>query len=79
MHKYNMSIEDILETPKKNMNEQCYQKWKIEIDAQYPINAHIIRELIKVKENRLQIIFTNEDFYFSYDEGDFIIDYLCVN
>ena len=31
------------------------------------------------KKNRLEIIFTNYNLNMSYDESNFIIDYLCVN
>ena len=79
MHKYNISIGDILDTPKKSMNEYCYKKWVSEIDAQYTINAHLIKELIMVRENRLCLFFTNDVIDFSYNEYNFIIDYLCVN
>ena len=79
MHKYNMSLDDILDTPKKKMNKYCHQMWLAEVNAQYHINAHIIRELIMVKENRSNLIFTNENYNFSYDECNFIIDYLCIN
>ena len=79
MHKYNMSLEDILVTSKKNMNKYCHQMWLAQVNAQYHINANIIRELIMVKENRLNLIFTNENYNFSYDECNFIIDYLCIN
>ena len=79
MHKYNISVDDILETSKKNMNIICYQKWTEEINGQSIIYAQIIRELIKMKEGDLQLIFTNADFEFSYDAYDFIINSLCLN
>ena len=78
MHKYDISVDDILVTSKKNMNNKCYQKWKEEINGQSIINAQIIRELIKVKEGNLQLFFTNNDFEFSYDAYDFIINSLCL-
>ena len=59
MHKYSINVEDILGTSKKKMNDHCYQKWKADINEEYQINAHIIRELIHVKENRLQHTFTS--------------------
>ena len=79
MHKYNICVDDILETSKKKINEHCYQKWLTGINAEYPINAHIIRELIRLKEGTLDVFIDNADFAFSYDEFKFIIDYLCVN
>ena len=79
MYKYNISVEDILQTPKKQMNMLCYQKWTEEIDAQSLSHANIIRELIKLKEGNLQLFFTTENFEFSYDAYNFIIYSLCVN
>ena len=61
------------------MNRHCYQKWNANTHEEYHINAHIIRELIHVKENTLQLTFSNEEFQMSYDEYTFIINYLCVN
>ena len=79
MHKYNINVEDILESSKNKMNEHCYQIWKADINEEYPINALVIRELIYVKENRLQLAFSNEEYQFSYDDYNFTINYLCVN
>ena len=79
MHKYNISVEDIIQTSKKHMNNICYQKWTEEISEQSISYAHIIRELIKLKEGNLQLIFSNNDIDFSYDAYDFIIYSLCVN
>ena len=79
MYKYNISVEDILQTSKKQMNILCYQKWTEEINAQSISHANIIRELIKLKEGNLQLFFTNENFEFSYDAYNFIIYSLCVN
>ena len=79
MDKYDISLDDILVTSKKAMNKQCHQKWLAKVNAQYHVNAHIVRELIMVKENRLSLNFTNDNYNFSYDESKFIIDYLCIN
>ena len=79
MYKYNISVEDILQTSKKQMNKLCYQKWTEEINAQSISHANIIKELIKLKEGNLQLFFTNENFEFSYDAYNFIIYSLCVN
>ena len=79
MYKYNISVEGILQTSKKQMNMLCYQKWTEEINAQSISHANIIRELIKVNEGNLQLLFTNENFEFSYDAYNFIIYSLCVN
>ena len=79
MHKYNISVEDILGTSKKQMNILCYQKWIEGVNEQSIFYAHIIKELIKVKEGNLQLIFTNQNPNFSYDAYDFIIHSLCVN
>ena len=73
MHKYNISVEDILGTSKKQMNILCYQKGMEGINEQSIPYAHIIKELIKVKEGNLQLIFTDENANFSYDAYDFII------
>ena len=79
MYKYNISVEDILQTSKKQMNMLCYQKWTEEINGQSIYHANIIRELIKLKEGNLQLFFTNENLEFSYDAYNFIIYSLCVN
>ena len=79
MHKYNINVEDILGTSKKKMNRLCYQKWKANTHKEYHIHAHIIRELIHVKENKLQITFSNKEFQMSNDEYSLIINDLCVN
>ena len=78
MHKYNISVDDILVTSKKNMNTICYQKWTEEINVQSIYNAQIIRELTMLKEGNLQLVFTNNDFEFSYDAYDYIINSLCL-
>ena len=79
MHKYNINVEDILGTSKKKMNRLCYQKWKANTHKEYHIHAHIIRELIHVKENTLQVTFSNKEFQMSNDEYTLIINELCVN
>ena len=79
MHKYNISVEEIVETSKKKMNILCYKKWAEEVNEDYILHAPIIRELIKLKEGNLQLVFTNEHFEFSYDAYDFIISSLCIN
>ena len=79
MHKYNISFEDILRNLKKKMNRHCYQKWMANSHEEYHIHAHIIRELIHVKENTLQITFSSEEFQMSYYEYTLIINDLCVN
>ena len=53
MYKYNISVEDILQTSKKQMNMLCYQKWTEEINGQSIYHANIIRELIKLKQGNL--------------------------
>ena len=79
MHKYDITIEDIIETSRKNMNKLCYKRWTEEVNEESFAHAHIIRELIKLKEGNLQLVFTNENFEFSYDAYDFIINSLCIN
>ena len=79
MHKYNISVKEIVETSKKKMNILCYKKWAEEVNEDYILHAPIIRELIKLKEGNLQLVFTNEHFEFSYDAYDFIISSLCIN
>ena len=79
MYKYNISVDDILQTSKKQMNMLCYQKWTEEINGQSIYHANIIRELIKLKEGNLQLFFTNENLEFCYDAYNLIIFSLCVN
>ena len=79
MHKYDITIEDIIETSRKNMNKLCYKRWAEEVNEESFAHAHIIRELIKLKEGNLQLVFTNANFEFSYDAYDFIINSLCIN
>ena len=61
------------------MNILCYKKWAEDVNEEYILHAPIIRELIKLKEGNLQLVFTNEHFEFSYDAYDFIISSLCIN
>ena len=77
-HKYGISAEDILISSKKGIKEICFQKWVVEVNEQYVINAQIIRELIMVKEDRLQITFSNGDVGLSYASYDLIIIFLCT-
>ena len=79
MHKYDIAIEDIIETSRKRMNTLCYIRWAKEVNEKSFSHAHIIRELMKLKEGKLQLVFTNENFEFSYDAYDFIINSLCIN
>ena len=54
-------------------------KWIEGINEQSITYANIIKELIKVKEGSLQLIFTNENANLSYNAYDFIIHSICVN
>ena len=73
IYKYNINIEDILGTSKKKMNKLCYQKWKANTHKEYHIHAHIIRELIHVKENTFQNTFSNKEFQMFNDGYTLII------
>ena len=78
IHKYDISAEDILMSSKKGIKDICFQKWFDEVNEQYVINAHIIRELILVKEDRLQITFSDGVDGLSYAAYDLIINFLCT-
>ena len=79
MHKYNISVDEILETSKKRMNNLCYKKWTEDVNEEYFSYAQIIRELTKVKEGNLKLVFTNDTINFSYDVYNYIITSLCIN
>ena len=78
LYKYNLQMDDVLTFSKMKMKEHCYQKWKADINEDYIIYSQIVRELILTKENRLQICFSNDNFEFSYNAYDYIIDSLCT-
>ena len=78
IHKYDISAEDILMSSKKVIKDICFQKWFDEVNEQYVINAHIIRELILFKEDRLQITFSDGVDGLSYAAYDLIINFLCT-
>ena len=63
---------------KKGIKDICFQKLFDEVNEQYIINAHIIRELILVKEDRLQITFSDGVDGLSYAAYDLIINFLCT-
>ena len=79
MHKYELNVDDILTSNKNERNKHCYHKWFKDVNVQYVINSHIIRELMMVKEDKLQIIFSNGDIGLSFDEYDLIINFLCIS
>ena len=79
IHKYGLKVEDIVSLSKKEIKSQCYQKWLSEVNEQHVTNAYIIRELLMVKEDRLQIIFPNGDVGLSYEAYDLIINFLCIS
>ena len=78
IHKYDVSVEDILTSSKKMIKANCFQKWYRETNEQYVIHAQIIRELIDVKENRLHITFPYGDDGLSFASFDLIINFLCT-
>ena len=78
IHKYDVSVEDILTSSKKMIKANCFQKWYRETNEQYVIHAQIIRELIDVKENRLHITFPYGDDGLSFASLDLIINFLCT-
>ena len=75
-HKYNLQVEDILTFSKERLKDHCYKKWKAAVNEDFLFSAHIVKELIMIKDNRLCITF-------SYNAGDFspdfILNYLCTN
>ena len=75
LHKYNLQVNNILSYSKDLIKKHCYQKWKSEVNPQYLIHAQIVREIIMVKEERLQITFTCDAGDFSADS---IINTLCT-
>ena len=79
MHKYELNVDDILTSNKNERKKHCYQKWLTDLNVQYFINAHIINELLMVKEDKLQIIFSNVDIGPSFVEYDLIINFLCIS
>ena len=78
IHKYDVSVEDILTSSKKMLKANCFQKWSREVNDQYVIHAHLVRELIDVKEGRLHITFPNCEDGLSFASYDLIINFLCT-
>ena len=61
MHKYELNLEDIISLSRNRIKEHCFNKWATNIIVEYPIYAHIIRDMIAMKEDRCTRIFSNED------------------
>ena len=60
------------------LKAKCFQKWSREVNDQYVIHAHLVRELIDVKEGRLHITFPNCEDGLSFASYDLIINFLCT-
>ena len=71
MHKYELDIDNIVSFSKCKVKEICYNKWVDSVNAEYPIYAKIIREMIMMKEERYK-----REFY--DNECDLIIDFCCL-
>ena len=56
---------------KYDINKHCYSKWITEVPDDYYIHAGIIQEMIMMKEERCNRIFSNDD-------CNFVIDFLCT-
>ena len=71
IHKYDLQVDDMLFLSKNKIKEHCYNKWINQINEEYISYALIIKDMIKMKENRCVRHFSDTD-------CNFIIDFLCI-
>ena len=71
IHKYELQVDDMLFLSKNKIKEHCYNKWINQINEEYISYALIIKDMIKMKENRCVRHFSDTD-------CNFIIDFLCI-
>ena len=71
MHKYDFDVDDIISFSKQRVKELCYNKWLSGVNDEYPIHAQIIKDMIKMREDRCTRLFSNED-------CNFIINFCCI-
>ena len=70
-YKYDISIDDILNSSKGKIRNQIYNKWISGINEIYPIHANVVRDMLGIREERCTRILSN-------DECKFITDFLCT-
>ena len=71
MHKYDFDVDDIISFSKQRVKELCYNKWLSGVNDEYPMYAQIIKDMIKMREDRCTRLFSNED-------CKFIINFCCI-
>ena len=71
IHKYELQVDDMLFLSKNKIKEHCYNKWINQINEEYISYALIIKDMIKMKENRCVRHFSDTD-------CNFIIVFLCI-
>ena len=71
MHKYDFDVDDIISLSKQRVKELCYNKWLSGVIEQYPIYEQIIKDMMRMREDRCTRLFSNED-------CKFIINFCCI-
>ena len=71
MHKYDFDVDDIISLSKQRVKELCYNKWLSGVIEEYPIYAQIIKDMMRMREDRCTRLFSNED-------CKFIINFCCI-
>ena len=61
MHKYDLRLDDTVALSKQSIKEHCYSYWIDTVDDEYPIYAHMINDLIIMKEGRCHRSLSNDD------------------
>ena len=70
-YKYDLRIDDILTSSNGSMKRAVYDKWLSGINDSYPIHAKVVKDMLAIKEERYNRIFSN-------DECNHIIESLCT-
>ena len=71
IHKYELQVDDMLALSKNMIKKHCYNRWINQIKEEYITYSLIIKDMIKMKENRCVR-------YFSDTDCNFIIGFLCT-
>jgi len=69
--KYDISIDNIINSSKGKIRKLVYNKWISGINESYPIHANVIRDMLGISEERYTRILSN-------DECKFITEFLCT-
>ena len=69
--KYDISIDNIINSSKENTRKLLYNKWISGISEINPTHANVIKDMLRIREERYTRIFSN-------DECIFITKFLCI-